>query len=119
MTAASELAVPLRLHERQEQAIASPARETLFGGAAGGGKSYLIRAAQISWCLQVPGLQCYLFRRHFDDLTKNHLEGNMNFHELLAPLITAGQAEIVAHQVRFYTGSRINLSHLQHKKYLM
>ena len=42
---------------RQQAALDSPAFETLYGGAAGGGKSHLLRAAAICWCAAVPGLQ--------------------------------------------------------------
>jgi hypothetical protein len=47
----------------------------LYGGAAGSGKSHLMRVAAIYWCSAIAGLQVYLFRRIRDDLIKNHLEG--------------------------------------------
>lgn len=72
MSASPEL--NLELHPRQAEALNTPATEVLYGGAAGGGKSHLIRIAAILWCASIPGLQVYLFRRIRDDLIKNHME---------------------------------------------
>ncbi|UNZ49316.1 hypothetical protein [Agrobacterium tumefaciens] len=63
------------LHPKQMSALESIATEILYGGAAGGGKSHLMRIAAILWCAAIPGLQVYLFRRIRDDLVKNHVEG--------------------------------------------
>jgi hypothetical protein len=49
------------------------ANEILFGGAAGGGKSAALRAEALDWCLRIPGLQVYLFRRTFPEIEKNHI----------------------------------------------
>lgn len=112
-TMAMDAAITISLNEKQSLAVNSPAQETLYGGAAGGGKSYLLRAAGIKWCLEVPGLQVYLFRRTFPELELNHLKGSGNFHEMLAPLINAGKAKVVGKEVRFSNGSNIHLRHLQ------
>lgn len=45
----------------------------LYGGAAGGGKSKCLRMDNIAWCLQIPGLQAYLFRRTLPELEDNHI----------------------------------------------
>lgn len=63
----------------------------------------------------IPGLQVYLFRRTYDDLIKNHLEGPTGFRALLAPRIGAG-VEIVDKEIRFGNGSKIYLCHCQHEK---
>lgn len=106
----------LSFHQQQARALNAPAEEILFGGAAGGGKSHLLRAALITFCLVCPGIQCYLFRRTFPELVRNHLNGEGSFHGLLAPLVIAGKAAVVGMEVRFYNGSRIHLRHLQHTK---
>lgn len=108
----------IELHEKQRWALDAPAEEILYGGAAGGGKSFLMRAAPIIYSGLVPGLNTYLFRRNFPDLQKNHMEGPSSFHVLLAPLVERGLVEIVQKEVRFWNGSRIFLCHLQHTKNL-
>lgn len=106
----------LALHEAQSLAMTAPAEEVLYGGAAGGGKSHLIRSALITWCLAIRGLQCYLFRRTYPELKMNHLEGAGSFPELLAPLVETGQCRIVDKDIPFANGSRIKLRHLQHAR---
>jgi hypothetical protein len=108
----------IELHQKQRWALEAPAEEILYGGAAGGGKSFLMRAAPIVYSLAIPGLNTYLFRRNFPDLQKNHMEGPSSFHVLLAPLVEKGLVEIVQKEVRFYNGARIFLCHLQHTKNL-
>jgi hypothetical protein len=108
--------INLALQPKQSEAFTSRATELLYGGAAGGGKSHLIRVALIAWCQMIPGLQCGLFRRMFPDLHKNHMEGPTSFPVLLAPLVNAGQARIVQGQITFSNGSRISLHHCQHEK---
>jgi len=108
--------VQISLHERQSEAFLSPATELLYGGAAGGGKSYLLRVSGIRWCLEVPGIQVYLFRRTHPDLRANHLRGPGSLHALLGPLIGAGKAvwREQAAEFRFVGGSVLKLAHLQH-----
>ena len=59
--------------EKQRIFHAVKARQVLYGGAAGGGKSHAIRMDGIISCLQNPGLQAYLFRRTYPELKDNHL----------------------------------------------
>lgn len=105
-----------RLQRQQGRAFLSEATELLYGGAAGGGKSHLLRIAAISWCMEIPGIQGYLFRRTFPELKQNHMEGPTSFPVLLAPLINAGRARIVGNEIRFPNRSRIFLRHCQHEK---
>jgi hypothetical protein len=109
-------APPLDIHlwEKQGEAFFSKATEILYGGASGGGKSHLMRVAAIMWALEMPGLQVYLFRRIYEDLLKNHMEGPKGLRNLLAPWIDSGWVKIIDDQVRFYNGSRIYLCHCQH-----
>jgi hypothetical protein len=105
--------VGLRLHQQQGRAIMSPATEVLYGGAAGGGKSHMMRAAAIKWCMEVKGLQVYFFRRLFPELMATHMEGPTGFPALLASITNSGWCRIVKGQIRFGNGSKIHLRHCQ------
>ena len=109
-------AVDLNLHPKQGEAFTSRATEILYGGAAGGGKSHLMRAAAIIWCATIPGLQVYLFRRISEDLIKNHIEGPKGFRALLGPWVSAGFAVIVEDEIRFWNGAKIYLCHCKDEK---
>ena len=50
------------LHPKQLVALRSNATEILYRGPAGGGNPHLMRAAAISGCSVIAGLQVYLFR---------------------------------------------------------
>jgi hypothetical protein len=106
------------LHPRQVDVYQSEATEILFGGAAGPGKSFLLRVLAILWCFAIPGLQVYLFRRISDDLVKNHVEGPKGFRALLAPWVNERLVEIVEGEIRFlWNGSKIYLCHCQEEKH--
>ena len=49
----------LELQPKQTRAFLSRATEMLYGGAAGGGKSHLMRVAAISWCAGNSNEPCY------------------------------------------------------------
>lgn len=108
----------LELHPRQYSVLSSEATEILYGGAAGGGKSYMLRALAIILCYDVPGLQVYIFRRTYPDLMANHMNGSSSFPELLAPFVTTGQCKInlSRNEIEWSNGSKIHLCHCQHEK---
>lgn len=114
--ASSAHAIRISLHPRQWDAFLSEATEILYGGAAGGGKSHLMRQAAIAWCSQIEGLQVYLFRRIRDDLIKNHMEGPQGFRALLAGWVECGFVKIVEDEIRFWNGSKIYLCHCKDEK---
>ena len=109
-------ALDLDLHEKQGIALETEATEVLYGGAAGGGKSHLMRVAAIAWCSAINGLQVYLFRRIRDDLVKNHMEGPKGFRAILAGWVLLGYVRIVDDEIRFHNGSRIYLCHCKDEK---
>lgn len=106
----------LELHEKQLIAFETTANEVLYGGAAGGGKSHLMRVASVLWCTMIPKLQVYLFRRIRDDLVKNHMEGPMGFRAMLAGWVQCGFVRIVDDEIRFWNGSKIYLCHCKDAK---
>jgi hypothetical protein len=108
----------LQLHPKQSQVFQSSAQQILFGGAAGPGKSHLLRIAAIAWATAIAGLQVYLFRRTFPDLYKNHMEGPTSFPMLLAPWIAEGVVKVnyAQHQISFANNAKIHLAHMQHEQ---
>lgn len=101
----------LHLTPRQSLAFTTKATENLYGGAAGGGKSYLIRTSAIRWCSEVPGIQVYFFRRTLPDLRDNHLRGPTSFHVLLEPYLTSGHVKYrsVENEFEFWNGAILHL----------
>lgn len=107
--------IDINLHPMQGEVFTSQASEILYGGAAGGGKSYLMRAAAIIWASQIPGIQIYLFRRNFPDLEANHLAGPSAIPILLGPMIDNGYVVWTKQKNKFdfWNGSSIRLCHCQ------
>jgi hypothetical protein len=105
-----------RLHPKQAEVLLSPATEILFGGAAGPGKSHLLRVAAIIWCNDIPNLQVYLIRRTYPELWANHMEGPNSFRALLHPWVETGKVRIVGNDIRFRNGACIHLRHCQHEQ---
>jgi hypothetical protein len=112
----TQIDITLPVWPKQSLALSTPAQWKMFGGAAGGGKSYLLRVAAIQWALAIPGLQIFLFRRNLNELEKNHLAGENNFHVMLGGLIEKGLCEIVRGEIRFWNGSKIYICHANHVK---
>ncbi|MDO6706780.1 terminase family protein [Photobacterium sp. 1_MG-2023] len=110
--------VDLTLQPQQSIAFESLATEILYGGAAGGGKSHLMRVIAVYLCTEVPGIQVYLFRRLSDDLYKNHMEGAGGFLAMLGPWFDSGFAKFNEQKnvLKFWNGSKVWLSHCQYEK---
>jgi hypothetical protein len=110
--------IDLDLQYKQSVALTTDATEILYGGAAGGGKSHLMRVAAIYWCCHIPSLQVYIFRRKFPDLWKNHMEGPTAFPAMLSEFVLKGWVSInnTKNYIQFWNGSKIMLCHCQHEK---
>ncbi len=108
----------LELHEKQGIAFNSPANEILYGGAAGGGKSHVIRIIAIFFACLIPGIQIYIFRRLSDDLLRNHMMGAGGFYALLDKWLADGTVVFNGSKncLKFKNGSVIWLCHCQYEK---
>lgn len=112
----SQPSVNIEFTAKQSRAFQSTGTEILYGGAAGGGKSFFMRSLAIILCMLVPGLQVYLFRRIREDLIKNHMEGPSSFPVMLGPLVIAGFVKIIEDEIRFWNGAKIFLCHCKDEK---
>lgn len=103
--------IDLKFFPRQYEAFTSHATELLFGGASEGGKSVMMRLAFTIWAGMIPGLQCFILRKYYNDVITNHMEGKLGFRSLLRPLQDAGIVRITENKVRWVkTGSLITLA---------
>jgi hypothetical protein len=115
------MALEIELHDKQLTALYTIANEVLYGGAAGGGKSHLMRQLSIIASILIPGLNTYLFRRLSGDLIKNHLEGSGGYVNLLSKYVIEKKVKInfSKNEIAFSNGSKIFLCHCQHEKDIM
>lgn len=61
------------LYPKQELFCKSKAKYTCYGGARGGGKSFVARVKAILLALYYPGIQILLLRRTYNELLENHV----------------------------------------------
>ncbi len=108
----------IEFHQKQSAAFRSRATEILYGGAAGPGKSFFLRAISIFWAMAIPGLQVYLFRLTHPDLIANHMDGDTGFPSLLAEHVKAKKLRInySDNKIYFNNKSIIHLCHCQNDK---
>lgn len=106
-----------KLYPQQKTALMTDSNEILYGGAVGGGKSYLARVATIVYSLEVPGLITYLFRRTFKEVLANHVHTPGGYLEMLHQLIEDGDVVFSKsdYSFTFFNGSRIQLAHSQYE----
>ena len=112
-------AIRFELQDKQLVAFDSPATEILYGGAAYGGKSHLLRVIAVTYAYAIPGIQIYLFRRLSDDLEKNHIYGPSGFLALLAEQLENGSVTYNSQKKEITwkaTGSKLFLCHCQYEK---
>lgn len=108
----------LEFNPKQYEVLTSKARSILYGGAKGGGKSFLLRMAAMLFAMYVPGIQIYLGRRKYAELRRGHLFGPEGFETVLRPYINAGAVTINYSDMRINflnTGAQIHLIHLNNE----
>jgi hypothetical protein len=103
-----ELILPYSPSEKQTLLHTTAVDLILYGGAAGGGKSHGIRWDLIGWCLQVPGLDTFLFRRTLGELEDNHIR---KIQRELPPEL--GRYNDGKKRFEFYNGSGLNFCYCE------
>lgn len=59
---------------KQDDFLKKHARHRAFGGARGGGKSWVARYTAKLYCLHYPGIRVCIVRKSYPELTQNHIE---------------------------------------------
>lgn len=111
------MTVEFKLYRKQQRALMSTAQEILYGGAAGSGKSYMMRVLAIILCMEIPNVKVFLFRRMYKELYINHVFSPDGFLVMMKPFIDSG--EVVFNKsdgvFNFWNGAQIYLCHAQHE----
>ena len=89
---------------------ASEADEVLYGGAAGGGKSYAICWDAFMRCMRYPGTHAYLFRRTYPEVEMTLVRTMLRIVPKALGKYTAG-----THEMRFTNGSVAHFCHLSNE----
>jgi hypothetical protein len=105
-----EITIDYTPQPKQAELHSSPANEILYGGAAGPGKSHALRHEALIWCLRIPNLHVYLFRRIFPELEKNHIIPSL---EQFPKDI--GKFKDQKRRWEFNNGSMLHFSHCQYE----
>lgn len=101
-----ELHIP-PLYPKQIEFCESKTKYTLFGGARGGGKSFVVDIKALLLSVYFPGIRVLLLRRTYPELRVNHI---IPLQELLNGL---AQYRTADKEFLFPNGSRIILGHCQ------
>jgi hypothetical protein len=85
----------------------STARNTLYGGRAGTGKSWALRNEAHMRCLSIPGYRALIVRRNFTELRDTHLDKCPSEAQMLGAVWRATENTIV-----YANGSRLRFGHV-------
>jgi hypothetical protein len=109
--AARDIDTGYRPQPKQQLLHDCKGNEILYGGAAGPGKSHALRHEGLNWCLEINGLQVYLFRRTFPELEKNHILPSLN--EFPQDI---GKYRDQKRRWEFFNGSMLHFCHCQYEQ---
>ena len=96
----------LSITPKQHQFISATATEVLFGGAAGGGKSYGQLVDALIYALRYAGSKQLILRRTYTELEKSLIRAHLDFYPLSIYTYNAS-----AHVGRFSNGSIIDFGY--------
>lgn len=101
----------ISITKKQQSFIDSKAFETLFGGAAGGGKSYGQLIDGLLYALKYPKSKQIIFRTTFADLEKSLIRTSMDLYPMSIADYNSSK-----HTWRFKNGSIIDFGYIQYEK---
>ena len=101
----------ISITKKQQKFINSKAFETLFGGAAGGGKSYGQLVDALLYALKYPKSKQIIFRSTFADLEKSLIRVSLDFYPLSIASYNNSK-----HTWKFDNGSIIDFGYIQYEK---
>jgi phage terminase large subunit len=84
---------------------------TLYGGAKGGGKSHGLRLILLKRRFEMPGSVCYLFRKTFPELQRNHITPLFKQFPDLRPYYNESKKQLL-----LPNGSEFNFAYVEHRK---
>lgn len=101
----------ISITKKQQAFIDSQAFETLFGGAAGGGKSYGQLVDGLLYALKYPKSKQIIFRSTFADLEKSLIRKSMDLYPLSIADYNSSK-----HTWKFKNGSIVDFGYIQYEK---
>lgn len=101
----------IKITTKQDLFINSEAFETLFGGAAGGGKSYGQLIDAFLYALKYPKSKQIIFRRTFPDLEKSIIRTSLELYPREVAIYTSNK-----HVWTFKNGSIIDFGYIDNEK---
>lgn len=108
------MAVTIRIpkpNPKQRLFLRSRCKYTGFGGARGGGKSWVARVKALKLALKYPGIKVMIVRRSYPELRNNHILPMQQ----LVPASVARYVD-VHKEMRFYNGSTILFRYCEGEK---
>lgn len=101
----------LAITKKQQAFISASANEVLFGGAAGGGKSYAQLIDALIYALKYPKSKQLLLRRTFPDLERSLVLTHLTFYPLKRYKYNSS-----THRGTFFNGSTIEFGYCDNEK---